>query len=219
MADQGQRPTPFDLSLAAIADERLGPLREALAAAGVNPWDRDAFLMARPVVELLRELRPEAGLGEAMDEFVAFVHAAYLYWQEGCHVRTLDRSSVADLIDAPSPNPTDGAGQAAWYVQFPGRMVWGAAVEGSPAEPLDGCFLVGHGPSLEAVAVFGMHESRDGFTVVAVGGPRPVGLTREDATPLFSPTLPGGAAAGLHSVAGMEELLELAWRCAVEYPA
>jgi hypothetical protein len=98
-------------------------------------------------------------------------------------------------------------------------MVWGAAVEGRPAEPLDGCFLVGHGPSLEAVAVFGMHESRDGFTVVAVGGPRPAGLTREDATPLFSPTLPGGAAAGLHSVTGMEELLELAWRCAVECPA
>ena len=33
----------------------------------------------------------------------------------------------------------------------------------------------------------GVHPDREGFTVVAVRGPRPAGLTREDGTPLFSP--------------------------------
>ena len=37
-------------------------------------------------------------------------------------------------------------------------------------------------------------------------------LARDDGSPLFAPTLPGGKAAGLHSIAGEEELLELGWR-------
>jgi hypothetical protein len=47
--------------------------------------------------------------------------------------------------------------------------------------------------------------------VEAAGG-RAEGLAREDGSPLFDPTLPGAAAAGLRSIAGEEELLELGWR-------
>ena len=39
--------------------------------------------MDREVVTLLRDLRPEEGLGEAMDQMVALVHHAYLTWAAG----------------------------------------------------------------------------------------------------------------------------------------
>jgi hypothetical protein len=48
--------------------------------------------------------------------------------------------------------------------------------------------------------------------VVEAAGPRQSNLARPDGSPLFSPVMPGGDAAGLHSIAGGEELLELGWR-------
>ena len=53
------RPTPFKFALAPLADERFPRIRAALAQAGLDPRDRDAFLMEREAVILLRELRPE----------------------------------------------------------------------------------------------------------------------------------------------------------------
>ena len=43
-------------------------------------------------------------------------------------------------------------------------------------------------------------------------GPAAGALERPDGTPLFSPVLAGGQAAGLYSLVGREELLELGWR-------
>jgi hypothetical protein len=86
-------------------------------------------------------------------------------------------------------------------------------VPGQPHEPLDGCFV--HSPdavSLRVLGVFGIHPDREGFSVVESSGPKPVALSREDGTALFAPTLPGGVAAGLFSIAGEEELLDLGWR-------
>jgi hypothetical protein len=60
-----------------------------------------------------------------------------------------------------------------------------------------------------------MHPEREGFSVVEATGSRPVALMRADGTELFSPTLTGGKAAGLYSIAGEEELLDLGWRIRV----
>ena len=65
---------------------------------------------------------------------------------------------------------------------------------------------------LSVLAIFGLHPGRAGFTAVEVVGPRPSHLERADGSPLFSGTLPGAERAGLASVVGAEELLELAWR-------
>jgi hypothetical protein len=51
-----------------------------------------------------------------------------------------------------------------------------------------------------------------GFTVVEATGPRISGLARANGSPLFAPTLPGADAAGLSSITGTEELVELGWR-------
>jgi hypothetical protein len=86
-------------------------------------------------------------------------------------------------------------------------------VEGEPAEPLDGCFVhLADRSSLRILGVFGIYPDRPGFSVVEVSGPRPSKLLREDGSPLFSPTLPGADRAGLFSIEGGEELLELGWR-------
>lgn len=206
------RPTPYQLAMAPWADERFSPVRQALEGLDVDVWDRDAFLMAKPVVELVRALRPEEGLGEGMDEFVALLHVAYLYWMHGEPLRVVNEEGLRSLLGEPTPPLRFSASPTVRYVQVPPHRIWGAAVEGTVPEPLDGCFVVRRGDQLDVVGVFGVHPRRDGFTVVAVRGPRAVDLTRPDASAVFAPVLTGGKAAGLHSVTGMEELLELAWR-------
>ena len=64
------------------------------------------------------------------------------------------------------------------------------------------------------LGIFGLRPDRPGFSVGGGDRARALrGSTREDGTALFAPTLPGGAAAaGLCSLTGEEELLELGWR-------
>ena len=82
-----------------------------------------------------------------------------------------------------------------------------------PHQPLDGIFVRAYPDGgLFLLAIFGMHAGSDGFTVVDLDGYPEPALAREDGSPLFAPVLPGGAAAGLYSIAGGEELMELAAR-------
>jgi len=208
------RPTPYELAIAPWADERFLPVRRALGDLGVDPWDRDAFLMAKPVVELVHALRPEGGVGEGMDEFVALLHAAFLYWMHGEPLRRLAEAELPGLLGPKAPSPLPSPEPAIEYMQFPPLRIWGAPGQGAAHEPLDGCFLVRRGGRLAVVGILGAHPGRDGFTVIAVEGARPGELSRPDGTPLFGPVMEGGAEAGLHSLTGMEELLELGWRAA-----
>ena len=70
--------------------------------------------------------------------------------------------------------------------------------------------------ALDVLGILGVHAGRPGFGVAGAAGTRPPSLTRADGTPSFSPVLPGGDAAGLHSLVGTDELLELAFRAAGE---
>jgi hypothetical protein len=92
-------------------------------------------------------------------------------------------------------------------------MIWASVIENQAPEPLDGVF-VSRDPSvlLRVLGIFGLRPDRPGFSAVEATGPRASRLTREDGSALFSPTLPGAAAAGLRSITGEEELLELGWR-------
>lgn len=215
------RPTPFDLVFAPLADERFPELRGALAAAGRDPRDRDAFLMTREAVAMIHQLRPEEGLSEGIELLAALVHHAYLFWDAGSRTVTVTSAECEALLDPGRPEPEPG-GEAAepCYVQLPERKVWAQAAPGMPFEPLDGCFVHGlgapagsaGGPIRWVLGIFGLHPERMGFTVVEAVGPRPRRLVRPDNSPLFSSILPGGTAAGLRSLAGAEELLELGWR-------
>jgi hypothetical protein len=207
------RPTPFSLAFGELAAGRFPAIDRALTASGTDPRNRDAFLLLREVSQLVRELRPEEGLGKGVVALAALVHAAYLFRRGGERIVPVDDTTLRLLVGEPSgARPPPGSPRGPAYVQLPLLRVWGAALEGAPAEPLDGWFVFGGEAGLSLVAVFGIHPGREGFTVVEAAGPPPEELRRPDGTALFAPTLAGGATAGLASVSGAEELLELAWR-------
>ena len=208
------RPTPFQLVFGDSASTVFPEIRSALSQAGTDPRDRDAFLMVRETVTLLHRLRPEEGLGEGIDQLAALIHHSYLCWAAGCPTVELPSEHLADLLGTEPREAEDGEELPAGYVQLPERRIWADVVPGTPPEPLDGCFV--HAApgerSIRVLGIFGLHRERAGFSVVEVAGNRPVGLARGDGSELFSPMLPGGAVAGLFSLAGEEELLELGWR-------
>ncbi|MGH7525241.1 MAG: hypothetical protein ACREMX_00895 [Gemmatimonadales bacterium] len=209
------RPTPFHLVFEQIAEDNFPQIRAALAASGHDPTDRDAFLMLREAVDLLRELRPEQGIGEGMEQLVALVHHAYLTWDAGALTTEISPERTAELLDESAP-PAPGLAEppSAYYAQLPERRIWAEVIEGEPPEPLDGCFVhaVVRTGELRVLGIFGVRPERSGFTAVEAAGPRLERLARLDGTRPFSPSLPGGAAARLYSLVGAEELLELGWR-------
>jgi hypothetical protein len=207
------RATPFDLVFQPAVATSFPRIAASLAAAGHDPTDRDAFLMDREVITLLRDLRPDEGLGEAMDQMVALVHHAYLTWAAGGVTIPVGRDTAEELLGAVAPDGSEPRDVAPYYAQFPERMIWASVIENEAPEPLDGVF-VSRDPSglLRVLGIFGLRPDRPGFTAVEATGSRAPRLTREDGTALFAPTLPGAAAAGLRSITGEEELLELGWR-------
>jgi len=207
---------PFALVFADMAAERFPLIRSALP----EHADLDTFLLTAPAMELLRELRPDEGLGEGIDEFVAFVHAAYRFWEAGeelvrldeaatrllCAVAPLTAGSVADVAAPPA--------RTVAYIQVAPRLIWGRLDDGDVYEPLDGWFAVPVAGGLRVVACFGVHANRPGLSLLVVEGIAPQDVRRDDGSALFAPLMPGGDTAGLHAVVAPEELLLLAWRAA-----
>jgi hypothetical protein len=207
------RPTPFDLVFSQIAERTFPEIRASIERAGYEPTDRDGFLMIPEVVTLLRELRPEEGVGEGMDQLVALLHQVYILWDAGGLTLPVPEDRLAELLGSLSATSPQADPPRAYYVQFPPHQVWAEVLEGQSHEPLDGCFVHSTAAgSLRVLGVFGVRPERLGFSVVEAEGPRVPDLRRPDGSTLFSPVLPGGASAGLHSIAGGEELLELGWR-------
>jgi len=204
----GERVQPFDLMFGLFREARFPAIRPAIGdSAAVN-----AFVLAAPALELLRELRPDEGLGDGADDFVALVHAAYLYWRDGEQTHCLDEAATRALVLAP-PAQSKGPPQGTRYVQLGPRIFWAQLDPDAAFEPLDGFFAIRLDPAtLRLVACFGVHERRPGVSIVTVQGSPPVMARRQDGTRLFAPTMPGGDAAHLHAVNEPDELLLLGWR-------
>lgn len=126
------RPTPWDLVFREMGPVRFPALADELRDGGADPWDRDGFLLRRPVVELLRDLRPEGGIGEAMDEMAALVHLAFLSWHAGGPLLELGEPTLKDLLRGEPSQSTDGPPRA-YYAQLAARKLWGMPVEGGAA--------------------------------------------------------------------------------------
>ncbi len=206
------RASPFDLVFGSLAAERFPELRDEMAAAGHAPRDRDAFVLGRAAVGLLRELGPEDALGEGVTELVALTHAAFQFWLDGQAVVEVDRPTLDQILRDDIGRGTPVPAGRSYYLQLPERRIWGEVEAGTPREPLDGCFVTPTENRIELVAIFGLQPGRDGFTVVMASGAPGLPLARQDGTPLFAPRMAGGAAAGLWEITGGEELIELVYR-------
>jgi hypothetical protein len=208
------RPTPFDVAFGHQAEQRFVRMRDSLAGSGRDPHDLDAFVLDREVVGYLRELVPEEGVGEAVEQHLALLHHAYLYWAEGAWLIRPGRDRTQRLLTSDAEGATPAVrSPRAYYVQFPERLLWAELGPEEPHQPLDGIFVrPWPDGGYFLLAIFGLHPGREGFAVVDLDGYREGPLERADGSALFSPVLPGGAAAGLHSLVGGEELLELAAR-------
>ena len=108
------RPTPLDLALHPLADERFPAVRDALVRDHRDSRDRDAFLLTPEVVQLVRDLRPEDGIGEAIDQLVAFVHHAYLFWDGGRITVAIEPGQLEPILAHRASAPA--ANGAARYV-------------------------------------------------------------------------------------------------------
>jgi hypothetical protein len=207
------RPTPFDLAFGADAEPRFERIRASLVAGGHDPHDEDAFILDREVTAYLRELVPEEGVGDAVRQHLALLHHCYLYWAEGGWIVRMSEPRTRSLFAAAEPSETPAAVPRAFYLQLPERLVWAALSDGEPHEPLDGLFVrPWPDGGFFLLAVFGLHRDRAGFSVAQAEGYRPDPAERESGDPLFAPVMTGGAAAGLHSIIGEGELIELAAR-------
>ena len=206
------RTTPFDIVFGVNAGERFPRLRTSLNASGVDAFDEDAFVLDREVITLLREEVPDDGVGPAVTQYLAFLHHAFLYWLEGEWCFRLTRERATRLLAETSRDEVAAAGAPrAFYAQFPERMLWAELAPGEPHEPLDGLFVRPWGKEgFFVLGVFGLHPGREGFTVAEAEGYRTPDLARADGSPIFAPVLSGGSAAGLYSLVGEEEILELA---------
>lgn len=207
------RPTPFDLAFGADAEPRFARIRASLAAGERDPHDEDAFVLDREVTAYLRELVPEEGVGDAVRQHLALLHQCYLYWAEGGWIVRVSEPRTRQLLAAGEPGGTSSPLPRAFYLQLPERLVWAELSPGEPHEPLDGLFIR---PWPEGgffvLAVFGIHRGRAGFSVAQAEGYRPDPAERESGDALFAPVMAGGTAAGLHSIIGEGELIELAAR-------
>ncbi len=194
----------------ALGEERFEEIRTALASAGTDPWDRDAFLLAAPVGRVLRDLVPPEAPAEAVTSYGALLHALYLHRAEGRRVRGVEAARLREVLAAPPAVAPGAAG--ATYVQLPERIVWAAPNPGAPHEPVDGCFVLASPGRVRVVAVLGARPERAGFTTVEAesGLPLPPLPRRADGGAPFAPVLPAGERMGLLSVVSPAELLWLA---------
>ena len=217
------RATPFALAFGELAP-RFPAIAEALQQDGAAATDRDRFVLLEPVGRLLREIVPEGAGADALEAHVLLLHHAFLHWSGDGQVYRIGEHALRRAVVEPQLTTQLPPSQRALYLQLPELRVWGAPNTANPPEPLDGMFVseTTAPGEIAVLAIFGLRPDRPGFSAVGLEGRADaddptgheieVAATREDGSAPFGPTLAGGSAAGLNSVANAGELLLLTCR-------
>jgi hypothetical protein len=223
------RPTPFALAFSDLARERFPAIAQVLAEGALSSADRDRFMLLEPVGRLLREIAPDGTGPDALEAQMLMLHHAYRHWTGGGWVYRIGEPALRRAATVRKSFRAGGASisshipHQALYLQLPELRVWGTPTEDA-AEPLDGMFVseTAVPGSIAVLGIFGMREGRPGFSAVGLearadtddptGGEIEIAAAREDGSERFSPTLAGGAEAGLYSLANAGELLLLTCR-------
>lgn len=223
------RATPFTLAFAELARDRFPAIAEVLEQGALSSADRDRFVLLEPVGRLLREIAPEGTGPDALEAHMLMLHHAYRHWAGGGWVYRINEGVLERA--ATGKSLTSHLPRQSLYLQIPELKVWGTPTPGGAPEPLDGMFVSETVESgrVAVLAIFGMREGRPGFSAVGLEGRADsedatsaeveVAAAREDGSARFSPTLTGGAQAGLYSLANAGELLLLTCRLLAQLPA
>jgi hypothetical protein len=204
-----KRAHPFDLLFAGFREGEFEAIRAELG----DRIELENFLLVPPAIELMKALRPERGFGEAVDDFVALVHGAYRFWNDGERTVSLDERQTRALCE-PTAAAAERGHDGVRYFQVAPRLIWAQLDDAAAFEPLDGWFSVPVAGGLRVVACFGVHAERPGISVASAEGGSPGLVARSDGSPLFAPVMPGADAADLLAVIAPEELLLLGYRAA-----
>ena len=216
------RSTPFELAFTELARNRFPAIAQVLAEGALSSADRDRFVLLEPVGRLLREIAPDGTGPDALEAHMLMLHHAYRHWAGGGWVYRVGEEALRRA--AAGPSITSHLPNQSLYLQLPELRVWGTPTTDGAAEPLDGLFVTeaAEPGRIAVLAVFGMREGRPGFSAVGLegradaddptGGEIQIAAAREDGSERFSPTLAGGAQAGLYSLANAGELLLLTCR-------
>lgn len=222
------RPTPFGLVFGALANERFPDIAATLARSGETAIDRDRFVLLEPIGRLLREIVPEDAGADALEAHALLLHHAYRHWASGGAVYRIGEGALQRAFA--SSEISSRLSPAAFYLQLPELRVWGTPTPDGPTEPLDGIFVTQTSApdGIAVLGIFGMRPDRPGFSAIGVegradadeprGGELEVAAARSDGSAPFGPILPGGSAAGLHSLANAGELLLLTCRLVALLP-
>ena len=206
------RALPWTELLEAIGEERFTQIRDALTAAKVDAFDRDAFLMNGAAGQLLRDLMPEDAPAETVTAYGALIHMIHLAWAAGWPVTVVGEAAVRSVIAAPLPLSQAPALPRLSYVQLPPNLVWAEPAPNEAHEPMDGAFVLAREDRVHVLGVLGFRAGRPGFTTMegAIRLPAPPPAGRSDGRLAFASTLPAGEKAGLVSVVDEHELCALA---------
>ncbi len=204
------RPYPWTALVEALGDARFEEIRGELATARIDPFERDAFVLAGAVGRVLRDLVPGDAPADAVTLYSALLHVLYLHWAGGRPVRAVSRERLSAQLAAALAPPVPAPGTC--YLQLPERLVWAAPSAGAAHEPLDGLFVATTPARVQLLAVLGFRPEREGFTTIAATAPLPVPQTpaRADGSPPFSTVLPAGERMGFFSITSEAELARLA---------
>jgi hypothetical protein len=223
------RPTPFELAFAELARDRFPAIAQVLADGALSSADRDRFVLLEPVGRLLREIAPDGTGPDALEAHMLMLHHAYRHWAGGGWVYRIGEAALRRAASGTSL--TSHLPNQSLYIHLPELRVWGTPTTDGVAEPLDGLFVTetAQPGGIAVLGIFGMREGRPGFSAVGLDGRAnaddptgseiEVAAAREDGSERFSPTLAGGAQAGLYSLANAGELLLLTCRLLALLPA
>jgi hypothetical protein len=188
-----------------------GGLADSLAKPGGNVTGMTLYagggVLFGKFVQLLRELRPSL---RELGVFWGYAPPSYRLAQVAPATEELRQAARALNINVHF-----------WQTGTDSDV--SAALSAAASAPLDGMFVTEWLPAGVAVlAIFGMRPDRPGFSAVGLEGRADtddagvneieIAAAREDGSPPFGPTLAGGSAAGLHSIANPGELLLLTCR-------
>lgn len=204
------RINPFEFVFGGVADEVFPQILKEL---GERPG-LTAFAGSATVQRML----PDVGqTDQPLDPSVVEGHMrllwiAHRYWAAGTRTVTVDRTALEHLFDETALPDFVEPSVDAVYMEFPQRWFWAQISDESPHEPLEGVFLAAdESESLSALAVLGLRPDRPGFSQFMATATRDDFRAAADCVrrPLFSPTVDGGAAAGVRSITSEAELLHL----------